>query len=140
MDEAPPPAPDPRPPLPPGAMQTNPQQTLLILNEMGKMEGRQVKRMDRLEDKIDVTGKVVAANEVRSIRNEEEIDEVQAVAAVHEMRYNDFREALAANTGHAAGVKGWVNSRAIGIGAGAASGGTVLYLLVYYFGQWMGWL
>ena len=142
MADTPPPAPDPHEPpkpLPPGAMQTNPEQTNMIIGEIVAMEGRQNERSDRIEGKIDATAKTVAANEERSKNNAAEIDKGQAVAAVHEMRFANYRESAAANSGVST-VHGWVNGRAIGVGAGAAGGGTVVYLVIYYFGKWMGWL
>lgn len=142
MADTPTPAPDPHAPhapLPAGAMQTNPEQTNMIIGEMIKMEGRQNERSDRIEGKIDETSKIVAKNEERSKKNADEIDKGQAVQAVHEMRFANYRESAAANSGVST-VQGWVNSRALGVGAGAAGGGTVIYLAFYYFGKWMGWL
>jgi hypothetical protein len=142
MDETPPAVgPDPHEPppaLPPGAMQTNPEQTMMIIGELGKMETRQNERSDRIEQKIDDTSKIVAANEERSRNNAAEIDKGQAVQAVHEMRFASYRESAAASSGTAPGVAGW--TRPVGVGVGAASGGTIVMYLLYYLGQWMGWL
>ena len=119
--------------IPPAAMQTNPQQTLIILTEMGKMG-------QKLQENISDLNARHAATATRSIRNEEDIGEVKAVAAIHDRDFNNFREVLAATTGKVTGVRGWVNSRAVGIGAGASLGGTIAIYLLYYFGKWMGWL
>ena len=136
MDDSTPPPPG---PTPPQAFQTNPQQTTVILGELAKMELRQEKRSDRLEVKLDRTVEKVAMVDQRSRNNEEEIDKGQAVQAIHQKQFNDFREVLAANTGQASGVRGWINTRALGIGAGAAGGGSLLYLAVYTMGQYFGW-
>lgn len=141
VDDTPPVRPDvpgfpdtPDPPgVPPEAMQTNPQQTLVIITEMGKMARN-------FEDRVIELTKQQATTNTRSVRNEDDIGEVKAVAAIHARDYNNFREVLAASTGKASGVQGWINSRAVGIGTGAGIGGTIAIYLLYYFGKWMGWL